>query len=105
MEHAETTSTRSKTKSTPSAINTHDAEIGVVAKKFTIMHELFVPTIASFFSREKPAEYDFWDAARYLNEESKLEGIIAEVYEVFPEHLHDFINGHSNFETLVSLKL
>jgi hypothetical protein len=75
------------------------------AKKFTLLYELFIPPEDSFFSQPKPGNVDIWSPDRYRDEDSRIQSILAELYFVFPEHLHTFISGHSQFNTNVSCGL
>ena len=75
------------------------------AKKFTLLHELFIPSDDSFFSQPKPMAVDLWSPGRYRDETSRTRAILAELYIVFPEHLHAFISSHSQFNANVRCKL
>ena len=74
-------------------------------KKFTVLYELFIPSDDTFFSQPKPIGFDVWGSDRYRDEASRTRGILAELYMVFPDHLHTFISGHSQFNANVRCKL
>src|SRR5882762_7546664 len=80
------------------------AEIKMHAKKFIVLHELFLPSDDSFFSQPRPTGVDLWSKDRYKDKASKMKAILAEVYHSLPDHLHDFISGHSRFDEIVSLR-
>jgi hypothetical protein len=83
----------------------YSEEVMSHAKKFTVLYELFIPSEDSFFSQPKPIGVDLWSHDRYCNEDSRTRAILAELYLVFPDHLHAFISGHSDFNTNVSCEL
>jgi len=95
-------SNRRLAKNKPAAINKSDEEIKMHAKKFIVLHELFLPSDDSFFSQPRPTGVDLWSKDRYKDEASKTKAILAEVYHSLPDHLHDFISGHSRFDEIVS---
>jgi hypothetical protein len=46
-----------------------------------------------------------WSSDRYRDEATQARAILAELYIVFPEHLHTFISGHSQFNANVRCRL
>jgi hypothetical protein len=92
---------RQSTKKAETGIAKHDQEVMMHAKKFTVLHELFIPPSDSFFAQPKPA-VDLWSRDRYKDEASRMKAILGELYFVLPEHLHSFVSGHSKFNTDVS---
>ena len=97
-------SNRRLAKNKPAVINKSDEEIKMHAKKFVVLHELFLPSNDSFFSQPQPTGVDLWSKDRYKDEASKMKAILTEVYHSLPDHLHDFILGHSHFDEIVSPK-
>jgi hypothetical protein len=96
---------RRKTKKVKDGVAKHDDEVKTHAKKFTLLYELFIPSDDSFFSQPRPIGVDVWSPDRYRDEASRTRAILAELYIVFPDHLHTFISGHSQFNTNVSREL
>jgi hypothetical protein len=96
---------RRKVKKAKDGVAKYSEEVKSHAKKFTLLHELFIPSDDSFFSQPKPTAVDLWSPDRYRNEASRTRAILAELYVVFPDHLHTFISGHSEFNTNVSREL
>lgn len=70
---------------------------------FTVLYELFVPTTEGFFSQDRPID-NILSSNRYDTAASQALAILAEIYSVFPERLHDFIRGHSRFNDMVSFR-
>ena len=93
---------RRKAKKSKDGIAKYNEEVMSYAKKFTLLYELFIPTEDSFFSQPNPGSVDLYSPDRYRDEDSRIRAILAELYIVFPEHLHAFISSHSQFNTSVS---
>ena len=72
--------------------------ISQFAKMFTVMNEMFMP---SGLPAQKPPTNSM-HPGRYDSDLSAATGIIAEVYECFPESLHDDIANSVTFRNLVS---
>jgi hypothetical protein len=70
-----------------SVLTGHEKLISQFAKRFTVMNEMFMP---SGLPMQKPL-VNSMHAGRYDSDLAATEGIIAEVYEGFPEGLHDDI--------------
>ncbi|KAF9470012.1 hypothetical protein BDZ94DRAFT_1303642 [Collybia nuda] len=89
-------------KKSKATVTTFDEDVQTYAKKFTALYELFVPTTDGFFSQDQPAD-DILSVNRYDTAASQALAILAEIYSVFPQHLHDFIHGHSQFNDMFQL--
>jgi hypothetical protein len=105
LEQQVKSSSRRKEKNAKDGVAKHDDEVKLHAKKFTLLYELFIPSDDSFFSQPRPIGVDVWSPDRYRDEASRTRAILAELYIVFPDHLHTFISGHSQFNTNVSREL
>lgn len=92
---------RRKAKKAEDGVAKYTEEVMMHAKKFTLLHELFIPSDDSFFSQPKPMAVNLWSPDRYCNEASQTRAILAELYSVFPEHLHVFMSSHSQFNANV----
>jgi hypothetical protein len=75
-----------------------DQRISQAAKHFGIMHETFIPHSA--FLVPAPAVRST-DSGRYKSEDTKVQGITAELYEVLSTDLHKRIAGDIEFRALV----
>lgn len=95
---------RRKAKKAKDGVAQYNDEVKLHAKKFTLLYELFIPSDDSFFSQPQPIGVDIWSPDRFRDDASQTRAILAELYTVFPDHLHTFISGHSQFNTNVSCK-
>jgi hypothetical protein len=91
------TSTKGKKKGTTE--KTTDERISLLARKFCIMNEIFVPE-AAFLTADP--DFDPMDRQRYTSEHFIKKGIIAELFEEVPKNLHERMQGSGAFRDAVS---
>ena len=90
----------SKNESTgkKSRLSETDSRISQLAKHFGVMHEPFVPPSALLVARP---DMSITSPGRYESELSKVQGITAELYEVFPKDMHSELKSSIKFQTMV----
>jgi hypothetical protein len=82
-----------------SKLSEADKVIGLYARRFGVMNELYVAHNA--FLQPKPVDVRADDSTRWQTEESALEGLIAELYEELPSTLHSMLANTSHFRDRV----
>lgn len=76
-----------------------DEVIGLYARRFGVMNELYVAHNA--FLQPQPVGVRADNSTRWQTEESALEGLIAELYEELPIRLHGMLANTSHFRDRV----
>lgn len=87
-----------KGKKTDATEKSADDRISLLARKFCVMNEIFVPEAA--FLTTNP-DFDPMDSDRYTSEDFIRKGIIAELYEGVPKDLHVRMQGSEAFRDTV----
>ncbi|KAF8162343.1 hypothetical protein BJ912DRAFT_935489 [Pholiota molesta] len=100
--NASTSSSAPAKKGTKAKLPEGDQCISQAAKHFGVMHETFIPHSA--FLVPAPALRST-DSGRYKSEDTKIQGITAELYEVLSADLHKRIAGDVDFRALFMKQL
>jgi hypothetical protein len=89
----------SKATEKDSKLTDTDEVIGLYARRFGVMNELYVAHNA--FLQPQPVGVRADNSTRWQTEESALEGLIAELYEELPIRLHGILANTSHFRDRV----
>ena len=94
---------REKSKGKDSTtIHDNDELIGLYARRFGVMNEMFVPK--DVFLRPRPQNVNSDDSDRWDDEEKTKACVVAELYEETPDSLHIMLEKTSSFRDTVSVK-
>lgn len=85
--------------SSKSKLSETDEVIGLYARRFGVMNELYVAPNA--FLQPQPVGVRADDSTRWQTEESAMAGLIAELYEELPPRLHGKLANTSHFRERV----
>lgn len=88
-----------KSKGKDSTISTNDELIGLYARRFGVMNEIFVPK--DVFLQQRPLNISSDDPDRWEDDEKTKACVIAELYEEIPVSLHDMLEKTSSFRDTV----
>ena len=88
-----------KGKGKESTLNDNDDQIGLHARRFGVMNEIFVPK--NIFLQPWPQNVGSDDADRWDNDETMKVCVIAELYEEIPSSLHNLLEKTSSFRDKV----
>lgn len=92
--------TESKGKESTSVNASDNDLIGIHARRFSVMNEMYVPK--DIFLNPKPQGIYSDDPDRWNDDEKMKNCLIAELYEELPPPLHDMIEKSSSFRETVS---
>ena len=84
-----------------SSIKMHDSEIAKYGRKYSIMICPWID-VSVFDGLISRPDVDPLSEDRYASKLTMLSGTVAELYDFVPSRLHDYMENHSRFASLVS---
>jgi hypothetical protein len=87
--------------SSKSKLSDTDEVIGLYARRFGVMNELYVTQNAFLQPQPVTVGVRADNSTRWQTEESALDGLIAELYEELPTRLHSILANTSHFRDRV----